>query len=206
MIARSLAAAGAAVLWSNVVLPRTGFGIRGRTIANAAFATGYCRIFDGRGEWCSTRGLRWGAGAFALTGTVYAAAVAIAPFRDRIAGVVPRAPEVSTAEWVGVHIPLGTVYGEEIIFRGTLDQLLARSLGPAGRWCGPVVFGLWHIHPARTTGDSLLGTVIATTAGGVVFSWLGRRAGSVTAPALAHLALNAGGALAPRLARILRER
>ncbi|NKY53147.1 CPBP family intramembrane glutamic endopeptidase [Nocardia vermiculata] len=206
MIARTLAAAGTAVLWSNVVLPRTGFGIRGRTIANAAFATGYCRIFDGRGEWCSTRGLQWGAGAFALTGTVYAAAAAIAPIRDRMAEVVPRAPEVSTAEWVGVHIPLGTVYSEETIFRGTLDPLLAWSLGSAGKWCGPVVFGLWHIRPARTAGDSVIGTVIATTVGGAVFSWLRRRTGGVAAPASAHLALNAGGALAPRLARVLRDR
>ena len=105
------------------------------------------------------------------------------------------------AEWVTIHIPLGTVYSEETIFRGTLDPLLDEVAGPVGKWCGALIFGLWHIHPARAAGDSVAATLAATAVGGLIFSWLRRRTGSATAPALAHLALNAGGALAPRVAR-----
>ncbi len=192
-------------MWSNLVLPRLGSGIRGRTLANAVFATGYAAVFDGRPEWLSRRGFVWGAAAFGAVGAAYGAGLAVPGIRDRIAGVADRAPEVSTAEWVGLHIPVGTVYSEELIFRGTLDRLF-EDAGPVRRHCGALVFGLWHILPARSAGDSVPMTVAVTTAGGLLFSWLRRRTGSATAPALAHLALNAGGALAPPAAAALRGR
>lgn len=187
------------------MLPRLGSGIRGRTLANAVFATGYAAVFGGRPKWLSRRGLAWGAAAFGTVGAAYGVGLAVPGIRDRIAKVADRAPEVSTAEWVGLHIPVGTVYSEELIFRGTLDRLFDDA-GPVRRHCGAVVFGLWHIHPARSAGDSVPVTVAVTTAGGLLFSWLRRRSGSATAPALAHLALNAGGALAPPAAAALRGR
>jgi len=187
------------------VLPRLGSGIRGRTLANAVFATGYAAVFDGRPEWLSRRGVAWGAAAFGAVGAAYGVGLAVPGIRDRIAGVADRAPEVGTAEWVGLHIPVGTVYSEELIFRGTLDRLF-EDAGPVRRHCGALVFGLWHIHPARSAGDNVAVTVAVTTAGGLLFSWLRRRTGSATAPALAHLALNAGGALAPPAAAALRGR
>ncbi|WP_063011863.1 CPBP family intramembrane glutamic endopeptidase [Nocardia kruczakiae] len=202
---RTLLASCVAQAWSNLVLPRLGSGIRGRTFANAAFATAYAAVFDGRPEWLSRRGFTWGAVVFGAVGAAYGVGLAVPGIRDRIAGVADRAPEVSTAEWVGLHIPVGTVYSEELIFRGTLDRLF-EDAGPVRRHCGALVFGLWHIHPARSAGDSVPVTVAVTTAGGLFFSWLRRRTGSATAPALAHLALNAGGALVPRAARALRDR
>ncbi len=186
-----------------MVVPRSGFGIRGRTVANAAFATGHAVVFGGRPNWMSARGWRRGAGAFGVVVAGYTAALSIPVVRDRLAAVTDRQAEVGVAEWVSVHIPIGTAYSEELIFRGTLDLLLDRTAGPVGKWCGALVFGLWHINPARAAGDSVAATVAATTLGGLVFSWLGRRSDSATAPALAHLALNAGGALAPHVARAM---
>ncbi|MEU6565143.1 CPBP family intramembrane glutamic endopeptidase [Nocardia nova] len=200
---RAVGGAAVALLWSNVVLPRSGWGIRGRTAANAAFATGYTLILGGRPNWGSARGWRWGAAASGVIGGGYAAALAIPPVRERLAVTTDRAPEVGVAEWVTIHIPLGTAYSEEAIFRGTLDPLLERAAGPMGKWCGALVFGLWHIYPARAAGDNVAATIAATAAGGLFFSWLRHRTDSATAPALAHLALNLGGALAPRAARAL---
>ncbi len=183
-------------MWSNVLLPRLALGIRSRTAANAAFATTYSLAFDGHPNWLSRRGARWGAGAGAIVLAGYAAALAIPPLRTRITTFTDRAPEVPLTEWVLLHIPVGTVYSEELIFRATLDPLLA----PAGNWLGPLTFGLWHIHPARATGDNVLASIAATTAAGLIFSCLRRHTDSTTAPALLHLALNAGGALVPHLA------
>jgi membrane protease YdiL (CAAX protease family) len=96
-------------------------------------------------------------------------------------------PSADFAEWVLVHIPLGTVYAEEQIFRATLDPLLGPAIGAA-------TFGLWHIHPARVAGDNVVVTVVATAAAGLAFDWLATRYDTVAAPALAHLAINVAGA------------
>ena len=68
------------------------------------------------------------------------------------------------------------------------------------------VFGVWHIRPtlqalranglAGDRGRAVAGVtagVAATTAGGVLFSWLRERSGSLTAPILLHVATNSGG-------------
>ncbi|MBB5913165.1 hypothetical protein BJY24_002032 [Nocardia transvalensis] len=180
--------------------------MRGRTVANAAFATGYGITFGGRPNWGSGRGLRWGAGAAAVVVAGYGVALSIPALRSRLAGFADRAPEAPLAEWAVVHIPIGTVYSEELIFRGTLDPLLDDVAGSVGKWLGPLIFGLWHIHPARSAGDNVPASVAATAAGGLVLSWLRRRSGSATAPALLHLALNDGGALAPAAARAMLRR
>ncbi|MFI9410400.1 lysostaphin resistance A-like protein [Nocardia gamkensis] len=190
------------LIWSNVVLPRLGLGIRGRTAANAGFATAYAlasRAEPGRGSWHGAR-----CGLLAVAGVVagYVAALAVPSLRWRLAGLAERGPDVSTAEWAAVHIPLGTVYSEELVFRGTLDPLLDHVFGPrTGALLGAATFGLWHIAPARAVGDSVSATVAVTAAGGLVFGRLRRRTAGTVAPALLHLAVNAGGAIAPRLAR-----
>ncbi|WP_063821005.1 CPBP family intramembrane glutamic endopeptidase [Nocardia araoensis] len=193
------------LLWSNAVLPRLRLGIRGRTAANAGFATAYAltlRAEPGRWSWS---GVRCGLLAASVVAAGYAAALAVPSLRWQLAELAERGPDVSTREWVVVHIPLGTVYSEELVFRGTLDPLLDRVFGPrAGAVLGATTFGLWHMTPARAAGDSVPATVAATTAGGLVFGWLRRRTAGTAAPALLHLAMNAGGAVAPRLARRLR--
>lgn len=190
------------LVWNNAALPRLGLGIRGRTAANAGFATVYALALRGGLGRCSKRGVGWG--LLAASGVVagYGAALAVPSLRWRLADLTDRGPEVPTWEWVGVHIPLGTVYSEELVFRGTLDPLLDRVLGPrAGALVGAAAFGLWHIAPARAVGDSVPATVAVTAAGGLVFGWLRRRTRGTAAPALLHLAMNAGGAIAPRVAR-----
>ncbi|GAB2715736.1 hypothetical protein GCM10027089_44880 [Nocardia thraciensis] len=173
-----------------------------RTVANATFATAYAATFGARPNWCSGRGWRWGAGAAALVTAGYAAAVAVPPLRRRLAEFAVRGPEVPLAEWAAVHIPVGTVYSEELIFRATLDPLLDTAAGSAGKWLGAATFGLWHIAPARAAGDNVAASVAFTTAGALVLSRLRRHTASTTAPALLHLALNVGGALTPHLAGV----
>lgn len=201
-VARTIAAVAVPLVWNNAVLPRLGLGIRGRTAANAGFATVYALALRADPGRRSRRGAGWGLLAAAGVVAGYGAALAVPSLRWRLAELADRGPEVPASEWVAVHIPLGTVYSEELVFRGTLDPLLDRLLGPlAGALLGSAAFGLWHIAPARAVGDSVPVTVAVTTAGGLMFGWLRRRTRDTAAPALLHLAMNAGGAIAPRLAR-----
>ncbi|WP_433728385.1 lysostaphin resistance A-like protein [Nocardia sp. CA-129566] len=192
---------GIPLAWSNWVLPRLDLELPGRTAANAGFATGYALMFRGRPNWLSARGLGCGLAAAGVVAAGYGAAVAIPAIRDRLGGFVDRAPDVPLGEWIAVHIPIGTVYSEELVFRATLNRLLDNDFGPCrGALIGALTFGLWHIRPARAAGDSVPASIAATAAGGLVFDLLRRRTDSATAPALLHFAVNAGGALAPHLA------
>lgn len=199
---RTVAAVVAPPVWSNLLLPRLRLGHRGRTVANAVAATGYAVVFRGRPHWASARGLRYGLGCAAMVVAGYAAATAVPPLRRMVGGAGARAPELGTIEWIAVHIPIGTVYTEELVFRATLEPLLDAAFGARiGAVVGATTFGLWHVHPARNAGDSVPGTVAFTTAAGLVFGALRRRADSATAPALLHWAVNAGGVLAARTVR-----
>ena len=184
--------------WSTALVPALDLPPRRRALLNAALGIGVVSVsgFGASGQsleqlgltrWGS--GLRWGAGAAAvpIMGAVFVAAVPALSERVRPSDAAP-------AEWVLFHIPVGTVITEELSFRGLFD-----ALAPG---LSPLFFGLWHIRSARAAGDSVVGTVIGTAAAGMVFSWLRRRSGSVLAPALAHFALNASGAmLAARASR-----
>lgn len=94
---------------------------------------------------------------------------------------------------IGIIIPLGTVVGEELIFRGVLHGLFTRVLTPP--WAlivGAVVFGLWHVFPAWRADGHLVAasTLVATSVAGAVFVWLRVRSDSLVAPVLAHVATN----------------
>ncbi|MGW4353277.1 CPBP family glutamic-type intramembrane protease [Nocardia sp. NPDC004582] len=204
---KPLAAIALPLLWSNRALPALNLDIRGRTAANTAFAAAYTLVFHGRPNWASRRGLRAGALAGGLVLAGYAAALAFPSTRRHLAGLADRGPGVSTAEWTALHIPGGTVLTEELVYRSTLTPLLEQAAGPVGTGLGALTFGLSHIQPACAAADPVPATVAVTTAAGLVFDRLRGAAGSSTAPALLHLALNAGGALAPVLARaLLRDR
>ncbi|WP_327148584.1 CPBP family intramembrane glutamic endopeptidase [Nocardia sp. NBC_01329] len=191
----------APLLWNNWLLPRLALDRRGRTLANAVAASGYALVCDGRPNWISARGFRYGTACAGIVAVGYAAALQIPPVRRALGGPGDRAPDVSTAEWVAVHIPLGTVYPEELIFRATLDPLMKRQFGSrAGAVAGAAVFGLWHIHPAHVAGDNVAGTVVFTAFSGLLFGALAGHAGSVSASALLHWAVNAGGAVLSRRA------
>lgn len=110
--------------------------------------------------------------------------------RERDIGLHP-------AVWLGLHIPVGTVWSEELAFRGVLQPLAAQACGQRlGGVVQAVAFGLAHIRPARAAGDSVPATVLVTGLFGWLLGWLRERSGSVAAPILAHLALNEAGAVA----------
>lgn len=175
--------------WSTSVLPRLALPDRRNVVANLAFGIGVtvlARMFGirpaglRRSSWRS--GLAWGAAAGAVP-VVGAVVIAAQPsWLERV-----RPSDSDLAEWILFRIPFGTVACEELVFRSVFD-----AVSPA---LSPMFFGLWHIHPARTAGDSVVGTVIFTAAAGVMFSWLRRRSGSVLAPALMHLSVNVSGAV-----------
>ncbi|MEV0061502.1 type II CAAX endopeptidase family protein [Nocardia sp. NPDC050718] len=189
-------------LWSNWLLPASRLRLRGRTVANLGFAAGYAMVFGGRPNWSSAKGFRWGLGGAALVFAGYCVALAVPALRKLPLEVAERVPETSTLEWIALHIPVGTVLAEEAMFRGTLDPLLDETTEPrVAALAGALDFGLCHIRPAQSTGESVPGTVALTTLAGLVFSALRRHTDSATAPALLHLAINAGGAVLPLVAQ-----
>ncbi len=196
--ARGAVALALPPLWSNRVLPALELPLRGRTAANLGFAVGYAAVFGGRPNWLSAKGFRWGMGSSALVFAGFGVALAVPALRRIPLEVAERVPETSTLEWIALHIPVGTVLAEEAVFRGTLDPLLDEMTGPVvATGVGALDFGLCHVHAARVAGESAPGTVALTTLAGLVFGALRRHTGSATAPALLHLAINAGGAMLP---------
>ncbi len=168
-----------------------------------------------RGTWAS--GARWGAGAAAVVVVGYSVAALIPAVRD----AVPPA----TTTWAEtllkalVVIPLLTVIPEEFAFRGVLWGLLRRRSGRVTATAvSSVLFGLWHVLAAMGggaanesatgvlgggTGGSVLlviGTVLFTSAAGVVFGVLRDRSDSLLAPIGLHWAVNGIGELWLQLA------
>ena len=139
-------------------------------------------------------GLRIGGAVAAAVAAGVLAATALPRVR---AGMAVRDLPQRPGRWLGVDIPVGTVWSEETAFRGALGSLAAAGFGPAGgRAVQAVTFGLTHIPDARAGGEPILGTVVATGLAGWVFSLLAERSGSLLAPMLAHLAINEAGAVA----------
>ncbi|NIL75165.1 CPBP family intramembrane glutamic endopeptidase [Rhodococcus kyotonensis] len=184
---RAVLLGAATTAWSTVVVPALGLSPRRRAVVNAAFGVSLAAVTRSPlGPWRA--GLRWGLAAAAVPVTGAAVVAAVPALAANV-----RPSDDDLAEWILFRIPVGTVVAEELIFRGVFDAV-------APRW-SPIFFGLWHIHPARAAGDSVLGTIAATSAAGVLFSWLRRRSGSVLAPALLHYAINASGAVSAVRAR-----
>ncbi|QCH22388.1 CAAX amino terminal protease self- immunity [Mycobacteroides salmoniphilum] len=173
------------------------FPQRWRPLIGAGMSTA---LAAGAGTPLGLRQPRLGAGL--RLGAVVASAVAVA------VGVSPALKPVRTsmrerdiglhpAAWLGLHIPVGTVWSEELAFRGVVQPLAAEACGQRlGGVVQAVAFGLAHIRPAHAAGDSVPATVLVTGLFGWLLGWLRERSGSVAAPILAHLALNEAGALA----------
>lgn len=139
-------------------------------------------------------GLRTG---LAVAGAVAAGVAAGAAIPKVRAAMAERDLPQRPVHWLGVEIPLGTVWSEETAFRGALAALAAEAFGSTGgRFLQALTFGLTHIPDARGTGEPVLPTVAATGLAGWVFALLAERSGSVVAPMLAHLAINEAGAIA----------
>lgn len=113
-------------------------------------------------------------------------------------------------------ILLLTVIPEELAFRGLLLATGSRGWSArVGLIASSVLFGLWHVLPTwndsgrstalHASGDSrvlvVAGTVVVTAFAGAGFAWLRRRSGSLIAPVLGHLAVNAAALVAAWLVR-----
>lgn len=142
----------------------------------------------------ATAGLRLGATAAGVVAAAVTAGAAVPRVRAVMAERdLPEQP----GRWLGVEIPLGTVWSEETAFRGALATAASGAFGPArGRAVQALTFGLTHIPDARATGEPILVTVAVTGLAGWVFAVMAERTGSLLAPMLAHLAINESGALA----------
>lgn len=140
------------------------------------------------------RGLRWGSAAAIPVLLVVAAGTAIPPVRN---GMARRTLPAPAAPWLLLRIPFGTVWSEEVSYRGALGTAAQRAFGDAGgRMFTAAVFGASHVSDARAADESVSGTVFVTGVAGWGFSWLYAKSGSLAAPMLAHLAVNEAGAIA----------
>ena len=104
-----------------------------------------------------------------------------------------------------VRIPLGTALFEEVAFRGVLYGVWVRARGFRSAILGSsIAFGLWHVTPSLELlqqrewshaplflAGGVVGTVIATFLGGLLFCWLRWRTGGAYGPALTHWLVNA---------------
>ena len=212
-----LAATSAALLtWRNVVVPALPPVPAVRAAANLA-ATAVLLVAARRGgmTWRllglsrgdAGAGARWGGAAFTVVAVGYGVALAVPALRDVLAGAAPDEAIGTTVLRVVLLVPVGTVLCEEFAFRAVLHGLALRVL-PPGTAVGVVsaVFGLWHVgsasvppgSPGSPTGEvvPVIGVVLGTALGGLVFGWLRHRSGSLLAPIGLHLGTNGLGLLA----------
>jgi len=155
------------------------------------------------------RGLRLGAAAAAVLVVVLAVVAALPATRDLFADRRVDQHSVTLLLYhTLVRIPLGTVVLEETLFRGVLLGLALRRWSPRVAVAfSSVLFGLWHLLPARGVSGFnpvvatasqgtlrqvlvLLLAVAATALAGAVLCWLRLGARSLAAPAVLHLAGN----------------
>jgi uncharacterized protein len=189
---RAVGLAAALVGWS-FAAPR----VRWHPIPNAALGTGLAVITRsplGLRPPALWSGLRYGLAAGAAAALGIAAFTALPPVRRAMAQRdLPEHP----GRWLLLSISIGTVWPEELAYRATLGAVAEEAFGPTrGRVLQATAFGLWHIIDARTTGQPVIGTVLATGIAGWFFGWLYARSGSIVAPMLVHLAVNETAGLA----------
>ena len=151
------------------------------------------RRYYGRPFWQS---LRW-VHAEVSTPFLVTCGILLA-FAVMIASLLLRTPDVdspmrqllSDKSTVVLIAVFGTTLGpvcEEIIFRGFLQPLLVRSMGPApGILAAAVPFGLLHL---QEYGNSWRHGLLITLAG-AAFGWMRQRTGSTKAAAIMHAAYN----------------
>ncbi len=163
-------------------------------------------------------GLAWGFGAIALVFAIYAFGARLPKVRQmfgdqKIAGMRRWQVYFKTL----VDLPLGTVWFEEIAFRGVLWAMLCRRTDWwHATWITALMFGLWHIlgsldlhernpglvaargRPRLTQLKVVSLAVINTAIGGLVFAALRIVSGSLFAPMGFHWATNGWGYLFAR--------
>jgi membrane protease YdiL (CAAX protease family) len=167
----------------------------------------------GPGTW--RRGLKWAGAIIGIVAVVLAAGAALPLTRELFRDSRYHLGLGEALLTAFVLIPVGTVLLEEVAFRGVLWGLLRRVGGTAvATGVSSALFGLWHILPSlglatdnEAIGNAVgrgrsaqvlavLGTVLFTSASGVVFCELRRRSGSILASAGLHWAVNGLSVLA----------
>jgi uncharacterized protein len=190
---RALALAAGLVAWS-LVVPR--LPSRWHPLPHAVVGTALAILAGaplGLRPPALWSGLRLGLAAAAPVALGVAAGTKLAPVRETMAG---RELPHAAVRWLVLGIPLGTVWSEEAAYRAALGTVAAQGFGPAGgRLLQSAAFGLSHIADARSTGEPVVPTVLATGVAGWLFAWLYERSSSLSAPMLAHLAVNEAGAI-----------
>ncbi|AJT69939.3 hypothetical protein T261_8346 [Streptomyces lydicus] len=167
----------------------------------------------GLGAGTLRRGAVWALALIGIVGSVYLVGALLPLTRELFSN--PHTAHVGGGELtllMCVQVPLGTVLLEEYGFRGVLYGLVRRYGGTvAATFVSSLLFGLWHVlgtlhpatrHPALATDIThphavplVIGTVLFTTAAGVLFCELRRRSNSLLAPMGLHWATNALGYL-----------
>jgi membrane protease YdiL (CAAX protease family) len=192
---RAVALAGALVAWSLTA----GMEIPGRRhpVVQAALGTALTALTRAPLGLCPpalSSGVRSGLVAASAISAGVAASTGLPAVR---AAMRARSLPQPVWKWLGVDIPLGTVWSEEAAFRAALGHVAADGFGASGgRLLQAAAFGLSHIADARATGEPVAATVMVTGVAGWVFGWLAEHTGSLAAPLLTHLAVNEAGALA----------
>lgn len=191
---RTLSLAVALVGWNGLVAPH--LPPRWRVPVQAALGGVLVAVTDAQlglrppELW---NGVRSGLAAAGVGSAAVASSTAVPLVRRRTS---ERELPTQLASWMLLRIPIGTVWSEEAAFRGALGTAAAQSFGPSwGRVVQAAAFGLSHVADARSAGEPVSATVAVTGAAGWAFGWLHDRSGSLTAPMLAHLAINEAGAL-----------
>ena len=192
---RAVGLAAALVGWSGLVSPR----LPSRWHPPVSAALGTVLVLATRAPlglrppalWS---GLKIGSVAATAVATAVATTTTLPSVRAAMAHrTLPDQP----AWWLGLRIPIGTVWAEESAYRAVLGPLAAGGFGPAGgRLLQAVAFGLSHISDARAAGQPVAPVVLVTAVAGWMFGWLTDRSGSLAASMLAHLAANEVGATA----------
>lgn len=97
----------------------------------------------------------------------------------------PRWSEWKSAPFLGLAIFFFTAWPEEFLFRGLLQNLLARSSKSefAGWWSASVLFGFSHITNLHFPNWRY---VILASIAGLFYGWTWRRSGSIFASAVVH--------------------
>lgn len=151
------------------------------------------RRYYGRPFWSS---LRWQPAP--LNGPVIVASGALAAFGVILASLVIRTPDNNSPMKALLEDPVTVIMiavigvtlaplCEEIVFRGFLQPLLVRSLGPApGILLAAAAFGLMHL---QEYGYSWRHALLIAGAG-ASFGWMRYRTGSTKAAVLMHAAYN----------------
>jgi uncharacterized protein len=186
----------------STVVPSEWHLVLGLASATGALALGIAAGLDAAGLGLTRSSI----GPGLRTGAIAFVAVAVVVGVLGLAGIlVDDTVDVSTGDMLLrslVVIPVGTVFVEEVVFRGVLHGLLADIASETSAlFLAAGLFGLWHVFPAwvdgATTGSVEVGrtaavaaTLAATTAAGAAFGWLRVRSGSLIAPTLAHVATN----------------